>query len=392
MNKTASKALAATGIIAGLGVYFGSIVTSIVLTGNESKIDSMIHEDVVQIVDKVDRVLLAEGTSSFNKEITDLNLSYDLQSSETSLQMAGTFKNGYCIRVTDPGGAKAEKGKTYSVSAEGELNAGTPRCNTIMDAAPVIAGPAIDENSKTAWEMADTSYWTLIGTSGLGVLFIAGTFVTAGIQSKQQRTTTANEIVSGTSSIAISPITPEENPAVEAVKSEAMNTSGILSNLNIRIAEIKKQWAEYELDLVKILAYPTVTNMSLPATSDFHKAMRQVKVLMPEGIPAFTASLSVLSDAVLDLEHKFDVMISEAKRSKWSSFSDDERISLKTAQNLLSIAINEASTPNERQIAYKRLMKEVEGIIVLPEKSIAELEAKISLAIDSVIIRESVVV
>jgi len=370
------------GVVAGIGIYVGSLGTTITLTSNQQSVDRQVKEDIVQIVDKLDRVLLAEGTSSFNKNITDLNLNYDFKSPETSLQMTGTFRDGYCIRVTNPGGAQTEKGRTYSVSSEGELNDSTARCNTLLDNAPVIAGPVIDESSKTEWEMVDTASLTFFGTSGLGALLGTGGLIAAVINHRKNSGDGDKEqvIELGPAPETVLPTLDRNENIVEDLQAGVENVPayGTIPSLNVRIAEVKKQWSEYELDLVKILEYPAVTNMSLPATSDFHKAMRQVKVLMPEGIPASTTPLSVLNDAVLDLEHKFDVMISEAKRSKWSSFSDDERISLRTAQNLLSIAINAASSPNERQIAYKRLIREVEGILAFPEKALLELEARIA--------------
>lgn len=380
MSSTKQKALAAAGIIGGIGAYFGTAITGIVLMGNENSIDNKAHTDVVQIVDKVDRTLLGEGPTSFNKDITELSTNYELHSPATSLQMTGTFKDGYCIRVTNPGGRETEKGKTYSISSEGELNAGSSRCNTLLQNSSVIAGPAINEGSKTEWEAVDTNKWVFGGINAVLILGALGGIIVSSGSNKATSKKPAQ--------LAPTSAPNEGNKSAQAttVHAGTAHLPETLPSLNARIAEVKKQWAEYELDLVKILEYPAVTNMSLPATSDFHKAMRQVKVLMPEGIPASITSMSVLSEAVLDLEHKFDVMISEAKRSKWSSFSDDERISLRTAQNLLSIAINAASTPNERQIAYKRLIREVEGILSFPEKGLLELEVLIAPEIcDSII-------
>ena len=44
----------------------------------------------------------------------------------------------------------------------------------------------------------------------------------------------------------------------------------------------------------------------------------------------------------------------------------------------LRIAEDEAATPAERQTAYKRARRELEGLIVLPEPTIAALEAKVA--------------
>lgn len=374
-----SNVIAGTVAITWVGLLFGCFGTGAFLSHSQHVIDEDISQDVLSIVDKTDRILLADGAAAFSKDIKDLGITYELQSPATSLQVAGTFRDGYCIRLTNPGGRETEAGKTYSVSAEGELSRGTARCNTVLRESPVVAGPAIDENSKTEWEVIDTALIGSIGMGGVTLLGIMGAmFSSIGSSPTNPTGKQTSESNTASESSGEPPVDPEKGISVKVASVKPEPVSDTQVGLNVRIAAVKKEWSSYEMDLVKILDYPAVANMSFPATSDFHKAMRQVNVLVPEGVPSVTTSPAVLSEAVLDLEHKFDVMIAEAKRSKWSIFTDDERISLRTAQNLLSIAINAASSPNERQIAYKRLIREVEGILAFPEKALLELEARIA--------------
>jgi hypothetical protein len=181
--------------------------------------------------------------------------------------------------------------------------------------------------------------------------------------------------------ISDNPLPKQDEPALallEATPSlqKISNTTDKITSISCRFETIKTEWASYELDLVKVLEYPAVTNMSIPATAEFHKALRVAQGLAPEGSELSTDELSEFNRAVTDLEHRYDVMISEAQRMKWNDYSSKERVSLTMAQNLLSIAMNSASSANERQIAYKRLIKEVEGIVVLPKKAMLALENK----------------
>ena len=51
---------------------------------------------------------------------------------------------------------------------------------------------------------------------------------------------------------------------------------------------------------------------------------------------------------------------------------------LETARKLLRIASDAAATPAERQTAYRRARRELDGLIVLPEATLAALEDRIA--------------
>ena len=53
-----------------------------------------------------------------------------------------------------------------------------------------------------------------------------------------------------------------------------------------------------------------------------------------------------------------------------------ERKRLDTAKQLLTIAIDEAATPAERQVAYRRVREELDGLISLSDEAIEVLEAQ----------------
>jgi hypothetical protein len=65
-------------------------------------------------------------------------------------------------------------------------------------------------------------------------------------------------------------------------------------------------------------------------------------------------------------------------RIKDHNFTELERQRLSTARKLLNIASDNAATPAERQTAYKRARRELDGLIVLPEATLAALEVKIA--------------
>ena len=79
----------------------------------------------------------------------------------------------------------------------------------------------------------------------------------------------------------------------------------------------------------------------------------------------------------------FDVAEREARRIRDSKFTGPERDRLATARKLLRIASDAGSTPAERQTAYKRARRELDGLIVLPDATTAALEARIAVALDA---------
>ena len=146
------------------------------------------------------------------------------------------------------------------------------------------------------------------------------------------------------------------------------------------------RWLDYEVDIAKLLDFPLMTDMRNPLTVAFHDAKRQADLLRPEG-PA-----DLLSDRAAQLEYRdavheyvsaFEVAEAEAIRRRRSDFSEDDQQRLARAQHLLQLAQDEAASPQERQNAYARAGRELDGLIVLPAQARASLERRIAAAIEA---------
>ena len=118
-----------------------------------------------------------------------------------------------------------------------------------------------------------------------------------------------------------------------------------------------------------------------PLTAAFLRAKRVADGLRPASAKARLSKdqLTEYRNAVADYEVAFDVAERDARRLKDSSFTTVERKRLDTAKQLLTIAIDEAATPAERQVAYRRVREELDGLISLSDEAIEVLEAKVSL-------------
>ncbi|MEE6136612.1 hypothetical protein SKC41_09735 [Mycobacterium sp. 050128] len=141
------------------------------------------------------------------------------------------------------------------------------------------------------------------------------------------------------------------------------------------------RWLEYEVDVAKLLDFPLMTNMRDPLTIAFHKARRHADLLRPERPEDFAGDRSAYldyRDAVHEYISAFEIAEAEAIRRRRSDFAEDEQQRLARAQNLLHLAQDEGATREERQIAYARAGKELEGLIALPAPARASIERRIA--------------
>ncbi|MCX6500596.1 MAG: hypothetical protein NTU93_17675 [Arthrobacter sp.] len=148
---------------------------------------------------------------------------------------------------------------------------------------------------------------------------------------------------------------------------------------------VNRRWLDYELDIGKLIDFPVMTDVREPLTVAFLRAKREADGLRPDAPAQITtaARLGEYRAAVRSFELAFEVAEREARRIKDSNFTGPERERLATARKLLRIASDAAATPAERQTAYKRARKELDGLIVLPEATLAALEEKIAGMLDA---------
>lgn len=148
---------------------------------------------------------------------------------------------------------------------------------------------------------------------------------------------------------------------------------------------VNARWLDYELDVAKLIDYPMMSDVREPLTVDFLRAKRLADGLRPEHASEISteAQLVEYRQAVRNFEVSFDIAEREAKRLKDQHFTEPERQRLKTARKLLPMAVDDASTQAERQLAYERTRKELDGLIVLPDEALAALEKRVQAGISA---------
>jgi hypothetical protein len=118
-----------------------------------------------------------------------------------------------------------------------------------------------------------------------------------------------------------------------------------------------------------------------PLTQRFHRAKLRADLLRPADagdlIDDPDAARDYL-DAVEEYVTAFDVAEAEAIRKRRSTFSRDEQQRMSRAHSALRIATDTGATPKERERAFDVARRELDGLLVLPERTRAAIERGIA--------------
>jgi hypothetical protein len=144
---------------------------------------------------------------------------------------------------------------------------------------------------------------------------------------------------------------------------------------------VTKRWLDYELDVAKLIAFPAMSDGRQPLTAAYLRAKKVADRLRPASpkVKLTKEQLDEYRNAVTDFEVAFDVAERDARRLRDSTFTEAERKRLDKAKQLLTVAIDQAATPAERQVAYKRVREELDGLISISDEAVEVLEKKVAL-------------
>jgi hypothetical protein len=144
--------------------------------------------------------------------------------------------------------------------------------------------------------------------------------------------------------------------------------------------EITGRWLDYELDVAKLIAFPAMSDGRQPLTAAFLRAKRTADALRPTSADAKVSEQQVTEylQAVGDYAVAFEIAEKDARRLRDSTFTEPERKRLDRAQQLLKVAVDESATQAERNVAYKRVREELDGLILLSDDAVTVLENKVA--------------
>lgn len=178
---------------------------------------------------------------------------------------------------------------------------------------------------------------------------------------------------------------PESAPEPEAVRPDATKSQAAqwrtITRLLDEHSRTDSRWLDYELDAAKLLDFPAMTDMRDPLTVAFHRAKLRADVLRParaEDLLDDPQAARDYLDAVEAYVTAFNAAETEAVRRRRSDFSRADQQRLARAQSLLRVAADRGATPQEREHAYDLARGELDGLVVLPDRTTAALERGIA--------------
>lgn len=144
--------------------------------------------------------------------------------------------------------------------------------------------------------------------------------------------------------------------------------------------EITARWLDYELDVAKLIAFPAMSDGRQPLTAAFLRAKKTADALRPASADAKVSEQQITEylQAVGDYAVAFEIAEKDARRLRDSTFTEPERKRLERAQQLLKVAVDESATQAERNVAYKRVREELDGLILLSEDAVTVLEKQVA--------------
>lgn len=168
--------------------------------------------------------------------------------------------------------------------------------------------------------------------------------------------------------------------ARQAATDERASTRQLLERLFAEHDEVTARWLDYELDVAKLIAFPAMSDGRQPLTAAFLRAKKIADALRPASADAklSEAEIAEYVDAVGDYAVAFDIAERDARRLRDANFSEVERKRLDRARHLLTVALDGAATQAERNLAYKRVREELDGLILLSDEAVDVLEQKVA--------------
>jgi hypothetical protein len=161
-------------------------------------------------------------------------------------------------------------------------------------------------------------------------------------------------------------------------KRKAEKPAAVKSSRKTRLASAHQDheavllaWAKYETDVALQIDYPTMTDVRQPETAALAKALRAAEIASRHSGESID-SLIRYEGSVLDLEAAFKAAETAAKLDQQHPLTADQKA---LAHTLLAMAVDPAGNAHERRGAHQRLLKLLDGLIVLAEPARLALEA-----------------
>lgn len=143
-------------------------------------------------------------------------------------------------------------------------------------------------------------------------------------------------------------------------------------SLSSRLERLEESWMEYELNPNLLLNYPLMSDASCEETANFFLRIGQAQALC-ETAKEDESSLGEFASALEGAELAFVKAESNAKKVRLAYLSSEQRKAVEKSRPLVAMYRDEEASPQERINAFKKANRNLEGIMMLPERPIMGL-------------------
>lgn len=162
-----------------------------------------------------------------------------------------------------------------------------------------------------------------------------------------------------------------ENEATKLPAAKKKTRKTRLASANEDREAVILAWARYETDVALQIDFPAMTDVRKSETAALAKALRAAEIASRHAGESLEALIRY-EDAVLDLEGAFNAAERAAKLDQEHPLTTDQKA---LAHTLLAMAVDTAGNVHERRQAHQRLLKLLDGVIVLADPAREALAA-----------------
>lgn len=139
------------------------------------------------------------------------------------------------------------------------------------------------------------------------------------------------------------------------------------------LESIEEMYRAYTDDIVNVINYPVMTDMTDDYTRSFMKTLNKARRYAASG------DAVKLADAVDKLEDEFMMAESNARKIKDTYLSEKHQKQLQAAKHRFAIALNDGATGCEREASFKSGMRSLRGVIDISDGAAIAMRGRIGL-------------
>ena len=129
------------------------------------------------------------------------------------------------------------------------------------------------------------------------------------------------------------------------------------------VENIEKEYNDYTDDIIKLIKYPLMTDSTFAPVAVFRQKLRKLK-------RRISMNTDLTEESVDDLEQAYLAMEAACVLTATHNLDSEKKKKLKTASQLVTIALDESSSEQEKESSAKKALDYLAGVVLVPERTV----------------------